>query len=444
VLGHLVRVWRDPLGFFHAQHGDRGVVQVRVGRRPVYLVTSPDLVRALLTDPDTFDKGGTFIAGVRALAGNGVATCPTVDHRVQRPMLQPAFEHPRIVAYSKIMWECAEELAAGWRPGQRIEVVDAMHKLAAQVVTRTLFSAEGTATAAKEIQRLFPELLAGLYRRMFIPIPLLHEVPLPANRRFDHALRTIRAIIDRTIGEYRGGVDHRPDLLSAMMATRDEETGRGLSDHEIQEQVMSLLLAAIETTGSATAWLFHSLAAHPDVERLVCAEIDEVVGERPVTMSDLRALPHLRRFLTEILRLYPPFWLLSRVTTRDVELGGYRLPAHADVVFSLYCLHRLPDAFPDPELLTPDRWLPEQVTPAQREAHMPFGVGTRKCIGDVYGLTEIPLIAVTVLQRWRLRHLPGAPITPLVAGTMRPSPLHMVVERRVGDRCVATAGKHGN
>jgi pentalenene oxygenase len=428
--GHLWQILRDPLLFFERQHRRLGVAVVRVGTKPLHLVTRPDLVRHVLNDPVTFDKGGIFIEGVRSLAGNGVATCPTADHKVQRAILQPAFHHRRIVEYSKVMEECADTLARSWHEAQQLEVVRTMHRLAAEVVTRTLFSGPGAVHAAQEIQRLFPPMLAGLYRRMLIPAAWVHRMPLPVNTAFDTALSGIHRIIREEIRTYRADGRDRGDLLSAMMHATDENTGATLTDSELGEQVIGMLMAAIETTGSAAAWLLHSLAENPGAEGAVLEELRRTVGDRQLNAQDLGNLPVFRRVLTEVLRLYPPFWLLSRVTTRPATIGGYRIPAHADVVFSLYCLHRDPKAFPSPHRFDPDRWLPDRVTAEQKKAQMPFGVGTRKCIGDVYGLTEIPLIVATVLRHWRLRHATDVTVTPLVKGTMRPSSLPMVVTRR--------------
>ncbi|MDW4907015.1 cytochrome P450 [Streptomyces sp. ADMS] len=434
VAGHLWQILRDPLLFFERQHAGAaartGVVVVRVGPRPVHLVTRPDLVRQLLAEPGMFDQGGIYVEGVRTLAGNSVASCPAADHAVQRPILQPAFQPRRIVDYSGVTEACADALGRSWHDGQRLEMVQTMHRLATEVVTRTLFSGPGTVQAGQDIQRLFPHLLAGLYRRMLIPVAWVHRMPLPANIDFRSALNGINRLVDREIRTYRGGGRDRGDLLSAMMQATDPRTGAALTDAELTEQVVGMLMAATETTGSAAAWLLHSLAIHPKVEEAVLGELRIAAGDRPLRAEDLANLPLFKRVFAEVLRLYPPFWLLSRVTTGPVELGGHRIPGGADIAFSLYCLHRAPQAFPFPHRFDPDRWLPDRVTDAQREAHLPFGAGTRACIGEVFGRTAIPLVVATLLRHWRLRHATGREVTPLVKGTMRPSPLSMTVTRR--------------
>lgn len=426
VAGHLWQILRDPLLFFERRHtgaaARTGVVVVRVGPRPVHLVTRPDLVRQLLADPETFEQGGIYVEGLRTLAGNSVAGCPAADHQVQRPILQPAFQQRRIADYSRTTEACADALARSWRDGQRLEMVQSMHRLAAEVVTRTLFSGPGTVQAGQDIQRLFPHLLAGLHRRMLLPVAWVHRLPLPANIGFASAVSGINRIVDKEIQTYRRGGRDPGDLLSAMMRATDPRTGAALTHAELTEQVVGMLLAAVETTGSVTAWLLHNLAVHPEVEEAVLGELSIAVGDRPLRAEDLPNLPLFKRVFAEVLRLHPPFWLLSRVTTRPVELGGHRIPGGADIAFSLHCLHRAPQAFPFPHRFDPDRWLPDRVTDAQREAHLPFGAGTRQCIGEVYGRTAIPLVVATLLRHWRLRHATGREVTPLVRGTMRPSP----------------------
>ncbi len=347
---------------------------------------------------------------------------------MQRPILQPAFRQRRIADYSRVTEACADALARSWHDGQRLEMVQSMHRLAAEIVTRTLFSGPGAVQAGQDIQRLFPQLLAGLYRRMLLPVAWVHRMPLPANIGFGSALNGINRIIGKEIQTYRRGGRDRGDLLSAMMHATDPRTGAALTDAELTGQVVGMLLAAIETTamwrpGFCTTW--------PSARWRRPCSVTAYRGRRPAAARrDLGQPPPVQAGVRRS-AAPPPAVLAAQPRHHGPRrLGGHRIPGGADVAFSLYCLHRTPQAFPFPHRFDPDRWLPDRVTDAQREAHLPFGAGTRQCIGEVYGRTAIPLVVATLLRHWRIRHATAREVTPLVKGTMRPSPLSMTVTRR--------------
>ncbi|MGK4580597.1 cytochrome P450 [Kitasatospora sp. HPMI-4] len=437
VLGHLGRILRDPMEFFTVARELGPVVGIRLGPRTAYLVTAPDLVREMLVGGyREFDKGGSYFDAVRSLAGNGLATCSAQDHMRQRPLMQPAFHSSVLPSYTEVMGACVEEVTGEWRPGGTLELDEEMRRLTSLVATRTLMTSEEGAQAAADVARALPLLLPALHRRVLIPVNWVHRLPTPGNRRFERTQAGLRASVDQVIAQYRrSGVD-QGDLLSLIMAARSEGDGTGLSDAEIHDQIMSVLLAGIETTASLLSWTFHLLSRHPDVRKKLVAEVGEVLdGGRTATYRDLTQLRYCKRVLTESMRLYPPGALLSRVTTKDVELAGTPIPAGSDVLFCTYSLHRDPQVFAESEVFDPDRWLPERVTPAQRKGFFPLGAGRRKCIGDSFGLIEAAIALATITARWHFRPVDTRPVRPVLRTTLMPSSLRMTVERReVGGR----------
>ncbi len=404
------------------------MVRVQLAGRSVYVVNAAEAAHQVLVS-SVFDKGGPFMDTARVLVGNGVITCSNADHRRQQPVMRPAFHRDQVARYAPVMGDCVAQAVGGWREGGRLDVEARMYGLAAQVVARTLIAAPVGRKAADTMAAALPVLLEGMFRQMLVPWPLLHRLPLPANRRFHQAQVRLELAVGDVIAQYRAGEAPGDDLLSLVMAAADED-GRPLDDREVRDQVLSVLAAGVETTASLLAWTLHALADHPDVERRLWAELDrELAGNAP-TLTDIERLPYTRQVLIEVLRLWPPTWMLSRVALQETLIAGFTVPAGADVIVSPYALHHDPAVFPDPERLDPDRWLPERVTPAQRQAFTAFGGGRRKCLGEHYGMTETVLALATISSRWQLRKASATPLRPLPRFLLTPKAGPLIATRR--------------
>ncbi|XYI02134.1 cytochrome P450 [Sorangium sp. So ce1128] len=434
-ISHTWNMLRRPLSFLTSRTGARHIVKIRFGREWAYLVRHPELLRQLMvTDAAVFDKGGPIIDRMRGLVGDGIATCSHEAHRRQRRLMQPAFSRDRLADhYAPIMREEASRTADSWRSGQTVDVYDEMNALSLSIFVRTLCVIEAVAEGAAEMRQLLALVLEGIYQRMVAPVELMYRLPLPSNRRFNRAITRLRTIVNQIIDQYRRtGVDHG-DLLSILLAARDEDTGECMSNREICDQVMTLMIAGIESTSATLSWAFHMLGQHPEIERRLHAEVDDVLAGRAAGFDDLPKLSYTQRVITETLRLYPPAWLMSRWTTTEVELGGHRLAPGAAILVSPYALHRDPDLFPDPERFDPDRWLSDRAETVPRGAMIPFGAGRRKCIGDAFGMAEAVIVLSTIGGRWRLRPIAGTKIRPVPMMTLNPGAVPMRVEAHYRD-----------
>ncbi|GGW67166.1 cytochrome P450 [Streptomyces lucensis JCM 4490] len=430
LVGHAPRLARRPLEFLAALPAAGDLVELRLGTRPTYLPCHPELVQQVLLNARVYDTGGPVKDKARPILGNGLITSDWADHRRQRRMVQPAFHAARIATYAEVMREECAAHAESWRAGRPVDVGDAMQALTARVTARALFSTEMAPHSVAEIQRSLPVMVRGAFRRAMDPTGLLAKLPLAANREFDAALARLHALIDTIVGDYRRSGGDRGDLLSALLAARDEEDGGAMTDREVHDQVMTLLLAGVETTASALTWAWHLLAANPEAEARLHAEVDEVLGGRIPGHADVPGLVQTQRIFTETLRLYPPAWMYTRTTTEPTELAGHRLAAGSDLLISPYVIHRIPSLFPRPEVFDPDRWLPERAKDVARGSYLPFGAGSRKCIGDVFGMTEATLALATIASRWRLRPVPGTTVSPRAGMSLTTGPLPMVPEPR--------------
>lgn len=238
----------------------------------------------------------------------------------------------------------------------------------------------------------------------------------------------MRAIVLDVIGSRRAeGVTDHGDLLSTLLRAQDE-SGDGMTDQQTYDEVLTLLTAGIETTALALAWAFHEVSRHPEVERRLVAELDEVLGGRPVTFADLPRLTYTAAVVHEVLRMYP-VWILMRRAVEPVDLDGVRLPAGAEVIVSPHALHHDPASFPDPHRFDPDRWLsPSHAVP--RGAYIPFAAGVRQCVGNAFAQAEVVITLATVLSRWRLVPVPGKPVRTKFTSAAYPSGLLMTAVPR--------------
>ncbi|OKH98067.1 cytochrome P450 [Streptomyces sp. CB02923] len=456
LLGHALALWRRPLAFLAAlpAHGD--LVAIRLGPQRVWLACDPALVQQILMDPRTYDKGGPLYDTMRMVLGNGLVTCPQNVHRRQRRLAQPCFRPSRIADYATVMSDEIGAAVGQWRPGRTLDVTDAMLDLSARVTTGVLMSTSLAPGVAAEVRGCLATVMRGVLLRAVVPLGPFYKLPTRGNRRFDRALSRLHHIIDGIIAERRASTAGHDDLLATLLEATDDEpapdacaTGRGpdrptappahqeaphakepLTDQEAHDQLMTFLVAGIETTALALAWTFHLLAAHPEEERRLHAELDAVLAGRPPVPADLPRLGRARRVVTEALRMYPPGWALTRVTTTETTLAGHRLAPGSTVLYSAYVLHQDPVAFPDPQRFDPDRWLPERAGSVPSGAMLPFAAGNRKCIGDHFAMTEAVLALAAIAARWRLRPPSARTVRPVPAAVLSPGPLPMVCELR--------------
>jgi cytochrome P450 len=295
-----------------------------------------------------------------------------------------------------------------------------MMALTQAIIVRTMFSTDLGATA-DIVNRTWP-IINRRIGETFWATKLETKLPLPANRRFQRALRELDDVVYRIIAERRRQGRDEADLLSMFLSARDEETGAGMTDRQLRDEVMTMLLAGHETTSLALAWTYYLLSRHPDVEEGIAGEVQRVIGSGRPAFAHLDRLVCTRRAIEESLRLYPPAWGFSRRAQADDEIGGYRVAAGSLVFLIPFVVHRRPALWPDPERFDPERFAPEREAERPRFAYIPFGGGPRGCIGSQFAMVEAQLIVAAIAQRFRIELVPGQEIRAEPLITLRPSP----------------------
>jgi cytochrome P450 len=219
-------------------------------------------------------------------------------------------------------------------------------------------------------------------------------------------------------------------LLYALLQTRNGD-GESMSEEQLRDEVMTLLLAGHETTAVSLSWVWYLLAENPVVERRLWSELQRVLNGRRPGIQDLPELPYTHQVVKEAMRLYPPAWAIVRNPVEDCEIGGYRVPAGATVVMSQWVTHRDPRYYEDPERFSPDRWLEEPRKGTPTFAYFPFGGGPRTCVGASFAMMEAVLVLATIAQKYQIRVARDCPVEPKPTITLRPkNGIKVVLSRR--------------
>jgi len=423
----------DPIRLFEYLTANfNRVSSYRIGPSQIVLMNDPELIReVLIVQPQNFIKERTQ-KRMKILLGEGLITSDGEVHKRQRRIAAPAFHRQRIQAYASVMVERAAAMRDSWREGVELDASAAMMRLALQIVARTLFDSDVT----RDVQLINDEVNAIMRLYNFlVAMPRLEgwlHLPVPGVMRFRRARRRLDKVVYRMIEERRrSGVDGG-DLLSMLLASRDEEADHsGMTDEQLRDEVLTIFLAGYETVANALSWTWLLLGQNPDAEAKLHAEIDAVLGRRLPTLEDLPQLRYAEMVLAESMRLYPPAWAMGRQATCDVEIGPYKFPAGTFIFFSQYIIQRNADFFPDPLRFDPERFTPERKAGRPRFAYFPFGGGSRQCIGESFAWMEATLSLVTLAQRWRLRLVPDQQIGLQPKITLRPKyPIRVVPELR--------------
>jgi cytochrome P450 len=340
----------------------------------------------------------------------------------KRRMLQPIFHKQRLQNMTQQMVDGGAKMLTRWNTlpdGQALNLGEEMKLVTLDIINRTMFSVN----VLPEVERIGQSVDVGLHyisdrTRMLIPIPTTW--PTPANLSFKQALASLDEYLYRVISERRASAEHPGDLLDMLLEARDEDTGKGMNDEQVRNEVASIYGAGHETTAVALSWAWFALNQNPEVLAKLQQEIDQVLQGRQLETSDLPNLPYTQAVFEETLRLYPPVPMTVRSPEEDTQVGEYDFPKNTLTAISIYNIHQHPDYWKDPQKFTPERFLPENKASLNRVAYIPFLTGPHLCIGNNFALMEGTLLLAMMAQRYEVKLLPGQEVTRDVAITMRP------------------------
>lgn len=388
-----------------------------------YLVNHPALVKQLLQEThSTFDKNSRIYNRFRYVFGNGLVVAEGDRWKKHRKLLQPMFGPLTVKRYFDTMRSSVEAMLDRWAvmsAGNDVfDCASEMNRITLEIAGRALFR-QGFEGAADRIED-WTDVINRYCAKP--PLPIIRSFWFPSRRNFElkRVLGEFNSFIQRLIDQRRDP-SCEEDLLSILLAARDEETGRPMSDAEIAEEVLGMIIGGHETASSALTWLWYELAQNPTAEARLHHEIDTVVGDQTLSLSHLPELRFTKMILDETMRLHPPFWFENRNVMEDTQLGGVTIPKGSMIVFSRYSLHRHPSFWKSPDCFNPDRFAPEhEENKRSTHAYVPFGGGPRICIGINFAMLELLVIVASIAQRYRVLIDPGDRHAMSAKLTMRP------------------------
>lgn len=435
----------DPLGFVKKRFDNYGDAYFAANPDGgLFVFRHPDHIREVLsTKASSFSKQHSAFTQLSRILGDGLLTSDGGTWTRQRRMIGPAFAPARIAEYGAVMVDETLATVRTWDAhGGVRNINDDMTNLTLRVVSRALF---GHDVAEKDIQ-VVARAMHEFQRSLSSPDILPKWVPLPARTRLEENASALDALMYRLIRERREAIERgaqrddkgsgRKDLLEMLVTAVDTEAtdgkSAGLSIEEVRDQLVTLFLAGHETTAHALSWTFYCLAQHPEVERKLHRELDEVLGDRPATVADLERLPYTEQVVSEALRMYPPVYGIARRATEDVVIGDeWKVTKGSEVMIWVYWTHHDPRFYPEPNVFRPERFAPEAAAALPKMAWLPFGGGPRACIGKSFAMMEARLLLATLAQHHRVSLAPGQKVELAPRITLTPKRgMKMTVTRR--------------
>ena len=426
LIGNLLAFRRDVLGLLvDSQRTFGNVVCFHLGPMVIHLVAHPDHIKqVLVTHQHRYNKNTRSSSKIIGITGEGLLTSNGDAWLRQRRLMQPVFNAQRLLAYIDLIVEATDRMLDRWQTysaaGQPIDVASEMMRLTCTIIARVLLGADLSADI-DEVERSTTIVMAHTWRRLeriFDP-PLW--LPTPGNLRFRSAKRRLDEIVYRLIAERRSGPP-KNDLLALLLKARDDGvggTGGGMSEVQLHNETITLLLAGHETTANALSWTFYLLSRHSRWRKDARDEVVGHLGQRPLTAEDLPRLDLVTRVFQEAMRLYPSIWIMERNVLENDMIGGYHIPAGSALEISPFVTHRHPDFWENPESFDPDRFTSQRSASRPQYAYLPFGGGQRLCIGSHLAMLEAQVIVARVLQRFRLELVPSCVVTPMPGITLR-------------------------
>ena len=409
--GLLRKLWFDRLAMLTDAASEFGdVVKFAMGPKTLYFFNHPDHAKHVLADnAANYHKGIGLAEARRLILGDGLLTSEDEVWKHQRRIIQPAFRRDRLAGFASVVTDAGQALAArlSARVGDTVDLSEEMTRLTMSVLGKSLLGAD-----LSPLRMLGPAFEVAQDRAMFEMVSLGAVpvwLPLPRNHRFRRARAQLEDAVEVLVAgraHARGG--DGTDLLSLLAGAYSGERDARKRWRVLRDELITILLAGHETTASTLSWTWYLLSSHPEAEAAIHAEAVEVLGDRTPGHEDLARLPYTTTVIQEAMRLYPPVWGLTRKSLAADVVGGYRVPAGADLMISPYTLHRHPGFWPDPNQFRPERFKTSAAVTTHRYAYIPFGAGTRVCVGSHLGMMEATLIAAMVARDFRFELAPSA------------------------------------
>lgn len=421
----------DPLGFFETLQRDYGnVVTVRIGLTQCLFINEPELLQSLLVTNANFFQKDIAVWNNRRFFGHGLLSSEGDYWKRQRKLAAPAFGPKSIETYSQVMVETTIKHVADWSQGQVVDIQREMMEITLAIAVKTLFDFE--IGKDEKLEKALIDAQKYLARRMMDVFILCTPewLPIPTNARLMAAIAEIDEFVYRLIRERRESGKLGTDLLSSLIAAKDDD-GSQMTDKQIRDEVFTLFFAGHETTALTLTYALHLISQDRRVEDKLVDEVKSVLGGRTPQMSDYPKLIYTDMVVKEALRVRPPVWAIGREAIGDCALDDVPVKKGMGIFVSQWVMHHDSRFYDKPEEFRPERWTREFSDKLPKFAYFPFGGGPRTCIGNIFAMVEATLVLATILQRFHLSTVQGQKIELDPVVTLRPKHgIKMVIENR--------------
>lgn len=416
------------------RYGD--LVHYRALGRTVYQISHPALISRYFLEDSQYHHRNLVMQAARQVLGHGLLTSEEPLHMRQRRLAQPAFLRERIAAYGEVIGAKTIAMTERWQSGTVMDLHPEMLELALRIVGKCLFDMDRLDDVAAVAAAV--DAFMSFIPLSFVPFSKqIQRLPIPSMKRLRDGKAFLDTMIYTMIAERRKDPTDRGDLLSMLLNATDPEDASAASntmtDQQLHDECVTVILAGHETTANALSFAVHLLAHHPEVQERLHAEAAEVLGSRTPTAADYARLPYATQVFAETMRLYPPVWTSGRSAAIQYEIAGYTIPVGAIILAPQFAVHRDPRFWPEPDVFDPERFTASAKAGRQRYAYFPFAGGSRQCIAEGLAWMEGTLVLAVVARDWRLTAPAGSPAEPELnpAVSLRPKRgIRLRIDRR--------------
>jgi cytochrome P450 len=424
-LGILRTMVKNPMDAWPPAVYAEGLVRTTFIGRTTWFVCDPELIqRVLVDDADKLEKAEPMRRALEPALGQGILTAEGPRWKLQRRTAAPVFRPTHVNSFLPAMITAARRMRDRWAAlpdGARIEVNRDMMHLTFEIIMETMLSGAGGADALAVERSISDFLDSTSWAIALSALRAPHWMPFPGKARAERGQDYLRRFTAKRVAERRASGERRDDLLSLLLDARDPETGEGLSELDIVDNILTFIGAGHETTALALTWTFFLLSRHPEIEARVLAEIASVTGGGVLEAGQVAALSYTRQVIQEAMRVYPPVAMVVREAVAPFTLGGELVGVSDHVFVPIYAVHHHAALWDGPERFDPDRFTPEAVRARHRYSYLPFGAGPRICIGMGFALLEAVAILGTLLPAVQLHAAADFRPTLKLRVTMRPA-----------------------
>lgn len=421
----------DPLTFGESMIAEYGnAIKIRLGPYSVIALNDPQHHHWVLKENWTNYPKGKAFEKMEPLMGKGLLMAEHEFWRQNRSIVQPAFRANRLESYFQEVVKSSQELFSSWENITKVNFHQEMMTLTLSVISKTLFHIDQGKDSIK-ISEAIHDFMAGMEDQIFHLFKFQKHLPTEINRKFKDSVKYLDSIVYKIIEERRTHSDGRLDLISMLINASKNDGAKGISDKYLRDEVMNFFIGGHETSANALTWCLYNLSNDQIVLHRLIDEISSVLNGEELNLSHLERFTYLDQVINESLRMFPPIWIISRETKKDDNIDGMFIPKGSIMVVSPYFLHHRQDIWIDPHKFNPERFSELEFKKIPKNSFLPFGLGPRSCIGEMFARMEMKTFLVLFLSRFEFKRDKNIPVTPLATITLRPKEgLHIYLEEK--------------